>query len=97
MNILLNKLPKARLLKPLFRNANKSSWKASSLPKSLPSKTWLAFLLGISTLHELKHYSRQAFCAEEVKTEEKKEGEEDVSREEKLSMLKQISTVWIIL
>jgi len=94
MNILFSKARKASSLKPLLNGfKRKHAWQARSSIKATPSATWISFLLGLSALNELKHYSKQAFCTDESKIEEKENAAtEEVAREEKIAMMKKITT-----
>ena len=95
MNILFNRLSRAKVSNSLFSNLKKKSlWQPKASSRStIPSKNFVGFLLGLTTLHELKRYSTNIYCDDAAPTEQV-QSPENVERSEKIALMKKITTVF---
>jgi len=77
----------------LFANFNKKTlWQTKTASRSAaPSRNFVGFLLGLTTLNELKRYTQNIYCTESAPTEQVQNPEE-VERAEKIALMKKITS-----
>lgn len=95
MNILQKNLSKFNYIKHNVKNYYYSHLAPKYSKNNSPSKIWGLFLSGLTVMHGYKYLNNKMFCQEETKNNIS--STEDVSREEKVSGLRKMYPVKIVL